>query len=63
MGIKRKRKGPIPDFGTRWQNIATDPNREMDAVKMYRSEVPTATLAEASRMVREFRRKMKESFW
>lgn len=57
MGIKSKRTGPAPIYSERWQVLATDPDRQTEAVREYRLSNPGVTPPAAMRVIREFRQK------
>lgn len=55
MGIKNKQKGPSPAYAERWQNLAMEPSRTMEAVSAYREVHPKVSPVNAAKIVREFR--------
>lgn len=62
MSIKHKRSGPVPIFPERWQELAKDPNRLVEAAREYRSVYKNASLVEAARMVRQFHQKFTSTY-
>lgn len=62
MSIKHKRSGAVPIFPERWQELAKDEKRLVEAVREYRATNKTASLVEASRIVRQFHRKFKDTW-
>lgn len=62
MSIKKKAPGAVPNYTERWQELATDESRLMEAAREYRAANPKVMLIEAYRVVRDFYKKHKKTY-